>query len=47
MPGVEQEEAMRHLQDSLNDEQRRSSNVRDALDKEMQLTKQLDEKLSF
>ena len=32
--GVGQEEAMRHLQDSLNDEQRKLSNVRDALDKE-------------
>ena len=32
---------MRHLQDVLNDEQRRLSNVKDALDKEMQLTKQL------
>lgn len=38
---------MRHLQDSLSDEQRRLNNVRDALDKEMQLTKQLEEKLSF
>ena len=38
---------MRHLQDPLNDEQRRLSDVRDALDKEMQLTKQLEEKLSF
>lgn len=45
--GVEREEAMRHLQDSLSDEQRRLNNVRDALDKEMQLTKQLEEKLSF
>ena len=45
--GVEREEAMRHLQDSLNDEQRKLSNVRDALDKEMQLNKQLEEKLSF
>ena len=34
--GVEQEEAMRHLQDLLNDEQRKLSNVRNALDKEMQ-----------
>ena len=34
--GVEQEEAIRHLQGSLNDEQRRLSDVRDALDKEMQ-----------
>ena len=33
--GVEREEAMRHPQDSLNDEQRKLSNVRDALDKEM------------
>ena len=47
MHGVEREEAMRHLQDSLNDEQRQLSNVRDALDKEMQLNKQLEEKLSF
>ena len=45
--GVEREEAMRHLQDSLNDEQRKLSNVRDALDKEMQLNKKLEEKLSF
>ena len=45
--GVEREEAMRHLQDSLNDEQRKLGNVRDALDKEMQLNKQLEEKLSF
>ena len=45
--GVEREEAMRHLQDSLNNEQRKLSNVRDALDKEMQLNKQLEEKLSF
>ena len=42
--GVEREEAMRHLQDSLNDEQRKLSNVRNALDKEMQLNKQLEEK---
>ena len=47
MRGVEREEAMRHLQDLLNDEQRKLSNVRDALDKEMQLNKQLEEKLSF
>ena len=45
--GVDREEAMRHLLDSLNDEQRKLSNVRDALDKEMQLNKQLEEKLSF
>ena len=45
--GVEREEAMRHLQESLNDEQRKLGNVRDALDKEMQLNKQLEEKLSF
>ena len=44
--GVEREEAMAHLQDSLNDEQRKLSDVRDALDKEMQLNKQLKEKLS-
>ena len=44
---VEREKARRHLQDSLNNEQRRLSDVRDALDKEMQLTKQLEEKLSF
>ena len=31
--GVEREEAMRHLQDSLNDQQRRLSNMRDSLDK--------------
>ena len=47
MRGVEREEAMRYLQESLNDEQRKLSNVRDALDKEMQLNKQLEEKLSF
>ena len=45
--GAEREEAMRHLQDSLNDVQRKLNNVRDALDKEMQLNKQLEEKLSF
>ena len=45
--GAEREKAMRYLQDLLNDEQRRLSDVRDALDKEMQLTKQLEEKLSF
>ena len=45
--GVERDEAMRHLQDSLNDERRRLSKARDALDKEMQLTKQLEETLSF
>ena len=38
---------MRHLQDSLDDERRKLSNARDALAKEMQLTKQLKEKLSF
>ena len=38
---------MRHLQDSLNDKQRKLSNVRDALDKEIQLNKQLEEKLPF
>ena len=42
MRGVEREEAMRHLHDSLNDEQKKLSNVRDALDKEMQLNKQLE-----
>ena len=47
MRGVEGEEAMTHLQDSLNDQQRRLGNVRDALGKEMQLNKQLEEKLSF
>ena len=47
MRGAEREEALRHLQDSLNDQQRRLSDVRDALDKEMQLNKQLEEKLSF
>ena len=35
---------MRHLQGSLNNEQKRLSNLRDALDKELQLTKQLEEK---
>ena len=39
--GVERDEPMRHLQDSLNDERRRLGNARDALEKEMQLTKQL------
>ena len=38
---------MRHRQDALNDERKRLSKVKDALDKEMQLTKQLEEKLSF
>ena len=45
--GAEREEAIRHLQDSLNNEQRRLSDVRDALNNEVQLTKQLEEKLSF
>ena len=45
--GVEREKAMRHLQDSLNNEQRRLSDMRDALNNEVQLTKQLEEKLSF
>ena len=45
--GVEREEATRHLQDSLDDEQRNLSIVRDALDKEMQLNRQVEEKLSF
>ena len=31
--GVEREEAMRHLRDSLKGENRKLSNVRDALDK--------------
>jgi len=44
--GVKREEAMRHMLDLLNDERRRLSNVRDALDKEMQLTRQLKEKLT-
>ena len=35
--GVEQEEAIRHLKDSLSGEQRRLNNVRDALDKKRQL----------
>ena len=45
--GAEREKAIRHLQGSLDDQQRTLSDVRDALDKEMQLTKQLEEKLSF
>ena len=44
--GVEREEAMRHMQDLLNDERKRLSDVRDVLDKEMRLTKQLEEKLT-
>ena len=47
VPGAEQEEAIRHLQGLLNEQQRKLSDVRDALDKEIQLTKQLEEKLSF
>jgi len=43
---VEQEKAMKNLQDLLSEERRRLSDVRDALDKEKQLTKQLKEKLS-
>ena len=47
MRGVKREdEAMRLMQNLLNDERRRLSDVRDALDKERQLTKQLEEKLS-
>ena len=45
--GAEQEKAIRHLQGSLGDQQRKLSDVRDALDKEMHLMKQLEEKLSF
>ena len=45
--GAEREKAIRHLQGSLDDQQRKLSDVRDALDKEVQLTKQLEEKLSF
>ena len=45
--GAKREEAMKHLQDLLNDERKRLSNVRDALDKEMRLIKQLKEKLSI
>ena len=40
--GAEREEAMSHLQVSLNNEQRRLSDVRDAMDKEMQLTTRLE-----
>ena len=45
--GAEREKAIRHLQGSLDDQQRKLSDVRDDLDKEIQLTKQLEEKLSF
>ena len=38
---------MKHLQGSLNEQQRRLINVEDALNNEVQLTKQLEEKLSF
>jgi len=44
--GVERDEAMKNLQDLLDDERRRLSDMRGALDKEMRLTKQLKEKLS-
>ena len=47
MRGAEREKAIRHLQGSLDDQKRKFSDVRDALDKEVQLTKQLEEKLSF
>ena len=47
MRGAEREKAIRHLQGSLDDQQRKLSDVRDALHKEIQLTKQLEEKLSF
>ena len=45
--GAEREKAMRHLQGSLNEQQRRLSNVEDALNNGVQLTKQLEEKLSL
>ena len=45
MSGAEREKAIRHLQGSLDDQQRKLSDARDALDKEVQLTKQLEEKL--
>ena len=37
--GTEREKAIRHLQGSLDDQQRKLSDVREALDKEVQLTK--------
>jgi len=43
--GVKREEAIKHLQDLLNNERRRLNNVRDAQDQEMRLTKQLKQKL--
>ena len=45
--GAGQEKAIRHLQGSLDYQQRKLSDVGDALNKEMQLTKRLEEKLSF
>ena len=47
MRGAEREKAVRHLQGSLNEQQRRLSDVEVALNNEVQLTKQWEEKLSF